>query len=293
MLFPWDRSSSSSSATAVNDDNIRAVLETHAPGLTIPLTSLSLLPSGGDDNKQTTSGEGSKAGNGELYQVGSNPSNLFHQTTSMTDEEYQDAYNMMTAMKKNNADTRGIRSTTSSSTADDIFARLDASFIEDEEEKQRLTTRAPETKNNGNGNGKGASNTTRTPNPSSVTTAGNELKVALDDIENNVAAEEGKLSVSRRLGGIFSGASSSSSSSGDDSRRSWAVMERMSVVDFRKQVPKMAIEFPFELDTFQKEAIIHLERGESVFVAAHTSAGKTVVVITHCLTLSSLYHWRE
>lgn len=40
----------------------------------------------------------------------------------------------------------------------------------------------------------------------------------------------------------------------------------------------MAIEFPFELDVFQKEAIIHLEKGESVFVAAHTSAGKTVVV---------------
>ena len=28
---------------------------------------------------------------------------------------------------------------------------------------------------------------------------------------------------------------------------------------------------------FQKEAIYHLENGESVFVAAHTSAGKTVV----------------
>jgi antiviral helicase SKI2 len=35
--------------------------------------------------------------------------------------------------------------------------------------------------------------------------------------------------------------------------------------------------YPFELDTFQKEAIVHLERGDSVFVAAHTSAGKTVV----------------
>ncbi|RSL93222.1 hypothetical protein CEP52_013371 [Fusarium oligoseptatum] len=33
----------------------------------------------------------------------------------------------------------------------------------------------------------------------------------------------------------------------------------------------------FELDTFQKEAVYHLENGDSVFVAAHTSAGKTVV----------------
>lgn len=39
----------------------------------------------------------------------------------------------------------------------------------------------------------------------------------------------------------------------------------------------MAIQYPFELDVFQKEAVMHLERGESVFVAAHTSAGKTVV----------------
>jgi antiviral helicase SKI2 len=35
--------------------------------------------------------------------------------------------------------------------------------------------------------------------------------------------------------------------------------------------------YPFELDHFQKQAIMRLERRESVFVAAHTSAGKTVV----------------
>ena len=35
--------------------------------------------------------------------------------------------------------------------------------------------------------------------------------------------------------------------------------------------------FPVELDAFQKEAAYRLERGESVFVAAHTSAGKTAV----------------
>ncbi|XP_062218251.1 DExH-box ATP-dependent RNA helicase DExH11 isoform X2 [Phragmites australis] len=49
------------------------------------------------------------------------------------------------------------------------------------------------------------------------------------------------------------------------------------VTNFYKLVPDMAIEFPFELDKFQKEAIYYLEKGESVFVAAHTSAGKTVV----------------
>jgi antiviral helicase SKI2 len=47
--------------------------------------------------------------------------------------------------------------------------------------------------------------------------------------------------------------------------------------NFKELVPSMAREWPFELDTFQKEAVYHLENGDSVFVAAHTSAGKTVV----------------
>lgn len=47
--------------------------------------------------------------------------------------------------------------------------------------------------------------------------------------------------------------------------------------DWPHVVPELARAYPFELDPFQKQAIYHLERGESVFVAAHTSAGKTVV----------------
>ncbi|KAI8621867.1 NUC185 domain-containing protein [Chytriomyces sp. MP71] len=47
--------------------------------------------------------------------------------------------------------------------------------------------------------------------------------------------------------------------------------------DFKEKVPELAHKFPFELDLFQKRAVYHLENGESVFVAAHTSAGKTVV----------------
>uniref|UniRef100_A0A0D3I420 DEAD/DEAH-box helicase domain-containing protein n=2 Tax=Emiliania huxleyi TaxID=2903 RepID=A0A0D3I420_EMIH1 len=38
-----------------------------------------------------------------------------------------------------------------------------------------------------------------------------------------------------------------------------------------------ALQFPFELDPFQKKALAAVDRGESVLVAAHTSAGKTVV----------------
>ncbi|RUS89106.1 hypothetical protein EGW08_003114 [Elysia chlorotica] len=49
------------------------------------------------------------------------------------------------------------------------------------------------------------------------------------------------------------------------------------VHDFYKRIPDMAYKWPFELDIFQKQAILHLENHESVFVAAHTSAGKTVV----------------
>ncbi|KAI8627103.1 DSHCT domain-containing protein [Xylariaceae sp. FL1651] len=61
--------------------------------------------------------------------------------------------------------------------------------------------------------------------------------------------------------------------------REWAHMVDINrdITNFRDLVPDMAREWPFELDTFQKEAIYHLENGDSVFVAAHTSAGKTVV----------------
>lgn len=61
--------------------------------------------------------------------------------------------------------------------------------------------------------------------------------------------------------------------------REWAHMVDINrdITNFRELVPDTAREWPFELDTFQKEAIYHLENGDSVFVAAHTSAGKTVV----------------
>jgi antiviral helicase SKI2 len=61
--------------------------------------------------------------------------------------------------------------------------------------------------------------------------------------------------------------------------KEWAHMVDVNreITNFRELVPEMAREYPFELDTFQKEAVYHLENGDSVFVAAHTSAGKTVV----------------
>lgn len=68
-------------------------------------------------------------------------------------------------------------------------------------------------------------------------------------------------------------------SSAKKAGREWAHMVDINhdMSNFRELVPDMAREWPFELDTFQKEAVYHLENGDSVFVAAHTSAGKTVV----------------
>lgn len=62
-------------------------------------------------------------------------------------------------------------------------------------------------------------------------------------------------------------------------KRNWAHVVDLNhrIENFEEIVPNMARKWPFELDTFQKEAVYHLEQGDSVFVAAHTSAGKTVV----------------
>ncbi|KAK6532234.1 hypothetical protein TWF281_006426 [Arthrobotrys megalospora] len=61
--------------------------------------------------------------------------------------------------------------------------------------------------------------------------------------------------------------------------KEWAHMVDINqdLTNFKELVPNMAREWTFELDNFQKEAVYHLENGDSVFVAAHTSAGKTVV----------------
>ncbi|PAV90719.1 hypothetical protein WR25_05500 isoform A [Diploscapter pachys] len=47
--------------------------------------------------------------------------------------------------------------------------------------------------------------------------------------------------------------------------------------EYHQMKDRMAREYPFDLDPFQQAAIVHMENNESVFVAAHTSAGKTVV----------------
>jgi hypothetical protein len=60
-------------------------------------------------------------------------------------------------------------------------------------------------------------------------------------------------------------------------RKSWATTDLLDIPDWDTYLPQPALKYPFVLDTFQQQAIARLERNEAVFVAAHTSAGKTVV----------------
>ncbi|PFX34751.1 Helicase SKI2W [Stylophora pistillata] len=86
---------------------------------------------------------------------------------------------------------------------------------------------------------------------------------------------------------------SSASIADKPTKEEWAVMVNVKepVKDFHKRVPDMAHKWKFELDTFQKQAVLCLENNESVFVAAHTSAGKTVVA-EYAIALASKHMTR-
>ncbi|KAI8584384.1 hypothetical protein K450DRAFT_219603 [Umbelopsis ramanniana AG] len=105
------------------------------------------------------------------------------------------------------------------------------------------------------------------PPPSEAQPTDNDI----DDLlpKENLVAKE---SVAQRLAKKEQGDAS-------HKKREWAheINVNEPFDDFHERVPEMAHEFPFELDTFQKHAVYHLEMGDSVFVAAHTSAGKTAV----------------
>lgn len=51
------------------------------------------------------------------------------------------------------------------------------------------------------------------------------------------------------------------SKKGKTKEKHWGIQENRDMEDFHSLVPEMAIDYPFELDYFQKEAIWHLERG--------------------------------
>ncbi|KAG6607294.1 DExH-box ATP-dependent RNA helicase DExH11, partial [Cucurbita argyrosperma subsp. sororia] len=111
-----------------------------------------------------------------------------------------------------------------------------------------------------------------------------KLEVQVNELEGTSIAPALEKSVLDEILSLDSGGLSLRSDQATDHGReqkkeAWVVVggrEEISL-HFHELVPDMALDFPFELDTFQKEAIYHLEKGDSVFVAAHTSAGKTVV----------------
>lgn len=64
----------------------------------------------------------------------------------------------------------------------------------------------------------------------------------------------------------------------EELRSVWYVMDNLDVnKPLKELIPNPVVDFPFELDPFQKRALVRIEQGECVFVAAHTSAGKTVI----------------
>lgn len=63
------------------------------------------------------------------------------------------------------------------------------------------------------------------------------------------------------------------------------------VVSNMPVIEKPALTYPFTLDPFQQQAIACIERGDSVLVSAHTSAGKTVVA-EYAIALSLREHQR-
>ncbi|TQD93972.1 hypothetical protein C1H46_020397 [Malus baccata] len=104
-----------------------------------------------------------------------------------------------------------------------------------------------------------------------------EVDVAID-------TSEPELSLLDEILSVAAGESKSRSNGiGEDDeqnpKKAWAISGGTEYIaeNFHDLVPDKALDFPFELDKFQKEAIYYLEKGDSVFVAAHTSAGKTVV----------------
>ncbi|KAJ1827576.1 Antiviral helicase ski2, partial [Coemansia sp. RSA 2599] len=115
-----------------------------------------------------------------------------------------------------------------------------------------------------------------------------ELGTAITDTE--LAAEDREQSEIDRLASVSAPIGQPSGAGEPEPRKEWAHMVDVAAgfPNFRRLVPHLAREFPFELDVFQKRAVYHLERGDYVFVAAHTSAGKTVVA-EYAVALSQMH----
>ena len=69
------------------------------------------------------------------------------------------------------------------------------------------------------------------------------------------------------------------------------IVDNLQIDDIHQLIPKMAYDFKFKLDDFQARSIYRVENHQSVFVAAPTSAGKTVVA-QYAIALCRLHKMR-
>ena len=119
-----------------------------------------------------------------------------------------------------------------------------------------------------NSSGRAGVNTSLSPRPNPHTDSVTRLTTLHKELENAVGLW---------AGGVNKNGLQRVRFQQDDEKNEWAFVDDGDVEDFSERIPEMALRFPFELDDFQKRAILHVEQRNSVFVAAHTSAGKTVV----------------
>ncbi|GCB72592.1 hypothetical protein scyTo_0002073 [Scyliorhinus torazame] len=85
----------------------------------------------------------------------------------------------------------------------------------------------------------------------------------------------GLLSLTNLIGAMDDFNLGGSSDEEDEKKRKTA--EAKQPLPRTNSLEDLVLQWPFEPDVFQKQAILRLETHDSVFVAAHTSAGKTVV----------------
>ena len=104
--------------------------------------------------------------------------------------------------------------------------------------------------------------------------ADQDIDILLDEL--TTPSTLGKRSTSSKHPLLLQSSTSTSSKTKSNPPKSWAITKLLDITNFHTLIPNPAMTFPFELDDFQKQAVLRLERKECVFLAAHTSAGKTV-----------------
>jgi hypothetical protein len=206
------------------------------------------------------------------YVAGVNPAELLSSIGDSVSDEMQEAYR---AAARANQSAASLRRTDKMR---HVSEEVDESIFDDEDEEDhaarvaallRVQERQREEEDESTTTGKSAEQKQAEDAAAAAGTAEDDLLAELDLTlpSSSFSAATAESELSRRA----------LSKSARLATNSWASAERLDVSNFHAAIPQMAIRYPFELDPFQKEAIMHLERGESVFVAAHTSAGKTVV----------------